>query len=302
MSASREVFICGAARTPFGKLGGSLAALPAPALGAAAIREALRRARVAPGEVQELFMGNVLSGNVGQAPARQAALAAGVPQSCVCTTVNKVCASGAKAVILAAQSIMLGTADVVVAGGMESMSNAPYYLPRVRQGLRMGHSDVVDAVIKDGLWDPYGNVHMGMCAELCSRCAAARRASRRVQSSNILMHTRCHDSPLRREHDIGRAAQDAHAARSHARAAAAVAAGAFADEVVPVEVPAAKKGSPPTRVTADESVAKGGDAASLAKCVRLCARTLSLRTLSPERTHARAPTGCRPRSSVKVAP
>jgi hypothetical protein len=273
---SREVFICGSARTPIGNINGALAALAAPQLGAAAIREALARARVAPGEVQEVFMGNVLQGNVGQAPARQAALAAGIPNTCVCTTVNKVCASGTKAIILAAQarggvpacaarrgawvaccdtlacmclcrctaqrcaaaawrtraarcsavlalrcaprlrrscaalsprahlcftlshshtdcflslcrlsllvptrsytrmqSIMLGAADVVVAGGMESMSNAPYYLPRVRQGLRLGHSEVVDAVIKDGLWDPYGNVHMGMCAELCSRCARA---------------------------------------------------------------------------------------------------------------------------------
>ena len=212
MAAQREVFIVGVARTPIGNISGSLASLSAPALGAVSIREALRRARVAPAEVQEVFMGNVLTANVGQAPARQAARAAGIPDACVCTTVNKVCASGAKAIILAAQvrerkstqqqqhrtlphlrvaltharaqSIILGTADVAVAGGMESMSNAPYVLPKARAGMRLGHGEVVDSVIKDGLWDPYGNVHMGICAEQCSRCArvAAARARARVAS------------------------------------------------------------------------------------------------------------------------
>jgi hypothetical protein len=202
MAAQREVFICGVARTPIGNINGSLASLSAPALGALSIREALARARVSPAEVQEVYMGNVLTANVGQAPARQAARAAGIPDSCVCTTVNKVCASGAKAIILAAQarssssrfyacalvrspharcatqSIILGTAEVAVAGGMESMSNAPYLLPKARAGMKMGHGEVVDAVIKDGLWDPYGNVHMGICAEKCSRCAnAAKRGS-----------------------------------------------------------------------------------------------------------------------------
>jgi acetyl-CoA C-acetyltransferase len=203
MAAQREVFICGVARTPIGNINGSLASLSAPALGALSIREALARARVSPAEVQEVYMGNVLTANVGQAPARQAARAAGIPDSCVCTTVNKVCASGAKAIILAAQarpsssrlgafalvrccpharcatqSIILGTAEVAVAGGMESMSNAPYLLPKARAGMKMGHGEVVDAVIKDGLWDPYGNVHMGICAEKCSRCANAAKRGR----------------------------------------------------------------------------------------------------------------------------
>ncbi len=255
--ADVEVFICGAARTPMGNLNGSLSSMTAPALGAVALKEALRRARVPPEAVQEAYFGCVLTGNVGQAPARQVALAAGLPTSVVCTTVNKVCASGTKAVILAAQSLKLGACDVAVAGGCESMSNAPYYLPKARAGLRLGHGEVVDGVIKDGLWDPYGNVHMGVCAELCSRCGA--------QGSS---HTRPLLTPrLCSEHGIGRAAQDEHAASSYARARAAVAAGDFAPEIAPVDVPPARKGGASVRVTADESVAKGGDPAALAKCV-----------------------------------
>lgn len=179
-------------------------------------------------------MGCVLTAGVGQAPARQACRAAGLPDSVVCTTVNKVCASGAKAILLAAQAIQSG-ADVVVAGGMESMSSCPFYI-RARQGLRLGHSQAVDGVIHDGLWDPYGNQHMGACAELCSR-----------------------------EHSVSRAEQDAFAAESARRARAAVASGATAAEVVPVSVPAAKRGGAPIIVTADETVAKGGDPAALAK-------------------------------------
>ena len=149
---------------------------------------------------------------------------------------------------------------------MESMSNAPYLLPKARAGMKMGHGEVVDAVIKDGLWDPYGNVHMGICAEKCSRCAsiAERARQRRAHAGcNCALTVRS----LRRDHGIGRAAQDAHAAESYARASAALASGAFADELVAVEVASSRKGAPPTRVTVDESAAKGGDAASLAKCV-----------------------------------
>jgi len=231
----QDVFIVGAARTPIGNLSGVFASLSAPALGAAAIREALARAGVPASAVQELYMGQVLTANVGQAPARQAALAAGLSESVVCTTVGKVCASGAKAIVLAAQSILLGIADVVVAGGQESMSNAPYYLPRVRQGLRLGDGAVVDGLIKDGLWDPYGDAHMGTCAELCAR-----------------------------EHGLSREDQDAHAAESFRRARAAAASGLAAREMVAVEVPAMRKGAPAVRVAADESISKpGGDADAL---------------------------------------
>ena len=165
-----DVYIVGSARTPIGVLNGSLAQVSAVQLGAVAVREALARARVPAAEVQELYLGNVLSAGIGQAPARQVALGAGLKESTVCTTVNKVCASGLKAVILAAQSIALGACDVAVAGGAESMSNCPYYLTGARAGLRMGNSVAVDGVIHDGLWDPYGNKHMGACAETCSRC------------------------------------------------------------------------------------------------------------------------------------
>ena len=230
-----EVYIVGAARTPIGVLNGSLASMTAAQLGAVAVREALHRGRVAPSEVQECFIGNVVSANIGQAPARQVALGAGLPESVVCTTVNKVCASGLKAVILAAQSIALGACDVAVAGGAESASNVPFYLPGARQGLRLGHGAVVDGVIKDGLWDPYGDKHMGNCAETCAR-----------------------------EHNISRAAQDDHAATSFARARAAVDAGFFAAEIAPVAV-VSKKGT--VRVAQDESVSKGGDPATLAKLV-----------------------------------
>ena len=230
----RDVFICGAARTPIGNLNGSLSSLSAPQLGALAVADALRRARVAPSEVEELLLGCVLTAGVGQAPARQACRAAGLPDSVVCTTVNKVCASGAKAILLAAQAIQSG-ADVVVAGGMESMSNCPYYI-RARQGLRLGHSQALDGVIHDGLWDPYGNQHMGACAELCGR-----------------------------EHSVSRAEQDAFAAESARRARAAVASGATSAEIVPVAVPAAKRGGAPVIVSSDETVAKGGDLSVLAK-------------------------------------
>ncbi|MGH2567360.1 MAG: acetyl-CoA C-acyltransferase, partial [Bacteroidota bacterium] len=172
-----DAVIVSACRTPIGSFMGSLSSLPAPRLGAIAVGEAIRRAGIKITDVQEVIMGNVLTAGVGQAPARQAALFAGLPETVECMTVNKVCGSGLKAVMLAAQSIQLGDADVVVAGGMESMSNAPYLLEKAREGLRMGNAEVVDSMVKDGLWDVYNNYHMGNAAELCAKeCAVPREA------------------------------------------------------------------------------------------------------------------------------
>src|SRR3954468_23131262 len=173
-----EVVIVGAARTPIGAFLGTLAAVPAPKLGATAIKAALERAGVAPNEVKTVFMGQVLQGGVGQAPARQAALCAGVPSTVPCVTVNKVCGSGLEAVIEGSRVIALGEADVVVAGGMESMSNAPYFSEKLRGGARMGNVEFKDLMIHDGLWDPYNDMHMGMCGE---KCAADFQFSRGAQ-------------------------------------------------------------------------------------------------------------------------
>jgi acetyl-CoA C-acetyltransferase len=222
----REVVIVGAARTPIGSFQGELAPLKAPELGKTAIVEALRRAGVSPAEVNEVFMGCVLPAGVGQAPARQASIFAGLPKEVPCTTINKVCGSGLKAVMLGAQAIMAGEADVVVAGGMESMSNVPYYLPTARAGMRMGNQVAVDGMIQDGLWDVYNNFHMGNAAELCAR-----------------------------EKKIDRAAQDAYAIESFKRALAAQKAGAFKDEIVAVEVPQRK--GPAKKVELDEGPARG---------------------------------------------
>jgi acetyl-CoA C-acetyltransferase len=212
------------ARTPIGGFQGILAPLRAPALGAAAIRAAVARAGVAPDLVEQVVMGNVVGAGLGQAPARQAGLGAGIPTGHGALTVNKVCGSGLMAVALAAQAIRLEEADVVVAGGMESMTNAPYLLPGVRAGERMGHGRVLDAMIVDGLWDPYGDFHMGSAAEKCARA-----------------------------HDVTRAAQDAYAAESYRRAQAAIAGGRFRDEIVAVEVPG-RRGS--TVVDTDEEPAR----------------------------------------------
>src|SRR5512138_1635335 len=209
--AGREVVIVGAARTPIGSFLGSLAAVPAPRLGAIVIREALARAGVEPAAVDEVVMGNVLQAGEGQAPARQAALFAGLPESTPAWTLNKVCGSGLKAVISGAQAIALGDAEVVVAGGMESMSNAPYYDRAARAGARMGNVELVDGLLHDGLVDPYRGEHMGLSAE---HCAATQ--------------------------DVSRAAQDAYALESTRRAQAAQASGAFAAELVPVDVPGRK--------------------------------------------------------------
>jgi acetyl-CoA C-acetyltransferase len=220
--AGREVVIVGAARTPIGSFLGSLAAVPAPRLGAAAIRAALERAGLEPSAVNEVIMGNVLQAGIGQAPARQAAIHAGIPETVPAWTLNKVCGSGLKAVISGAQAIALGDADVVVAGGMESMSNVPYYDRSARTGARMGNVELVDGMVHDGLWDVYGQQHMGMCAEHCATT-----------------------------YGISRAAQDEYALESGRRALEAVKSGAFRAEIVPVELEG-KKGEK-TVVSEDEA-------------------------------------------------
>ncbi len=202
-----DVIIASACRTPIGSFRGTLSSLTAPQLGAAAVREAVRRAGIKPEAVNEVIMGNVLQAGVGQAPARQAAIFAGLPTSVECMTVNKVCGSGLKSVMLGAQAIMTGDADVVVAGGMESMSRAPYLLDKARDGYRMGNGEIVDAMIKDGLLDVYHNTLMGLSGELCAK-----------------------------ECNIPRAAQDEFAIMSYRRAQEAQTAGRFAKEIVPVEV------------------------------------------------------------------
>jgi len=230
---SRQPVIVGAARTPIGRYLGGLASLSAPELGAIAIRAALERSGVAPGHVQEVIMGHVLQGGTGQAPGRQAMLKAGVPATVSAVTVNKVCGSGLKAVMLAAQAIKAGDAQVIVAGGQESMSNAPHYVYGMRGGVKIGDQTMVDGMIKDGLWCPTCNVHMGAHAEYTATKAGVSRAD-----------------------------QDAFAARSHARAIAAQQAGKFTAEIVPVEIPG-KKG--PTIVSVDEGPRADTTADSLSK-------------------------------------
>ncbi|HWP81153.1 MAG TPA: thiolase family protein [Bacteroidota bacterium] len=172
-----DVVLVSACRTPIGSFMGALSSVPAPRLGAVVIEEAIRRAGIKKADVQEVIMGNVLTAGEGQAPARQAALFAGLPESVECMTINKVCGSGLKAVMLASQAIALGDAEIIVAGGMESMSNAPYLIEKARSGLKMGNAQLVDSMIKDGLWDVYNDFHMGNAAELCSKeCAVPREA------------------------------------------------------------------------------------------------------------------------------
>jgi len=200
-----EVIIVSAVRTPIGSFQGAFSGVAATKLGSLVVTEALKRANLKEADVDQVIMGNVLSAGLGQAPARQAALGAGLPQSVECLTVNKVCGSSLKAVMLAAQAILLGEAEVVVAGGMESMTNAPYLLPKARGGYRMGEGALVDSMIKDGLWDVYNDFHMGAAAELCAKKFA-----------------------------ISRLEQDEFAARSYQRAQAAQHNGDFAKEIVPV--------------------------------------------------------------------
>lgn len=210
---SKEVYIVSAVRTPLGSFGGTLAGVSATKLGAVAIKGALDRIKLDPALVNEVFMGSVLQANLGQAPARQAAKFAGLPDNVNCTTVNKVCASGMKSISLAAQAIMLGDADIVVAGGMENMSQVPFYLENNRWGAKYGNGVVVDGLAKDGLTDVYGNVPMGNCADMCAK-----------------------------EHNFTREDQDAFAIESYKRSAAAWAAGKFKEEIVPVEI-VTKKGT-----------------------------------------------------------
>lgn len=210
---SKEVYIVAAVRTPMGSFGGALSTVSATQLGATAIKGALEKAGINANEVNEVFMGNVLQANLGQAPARQAALFAGIPNTVPCTTVNKVCASGMKSISLGVQSILLGDNDVVVAGGMENMSMAPHYF-NARLATKLGDVKMVDGMVKDGLTDVYNQVHMGVCADKCAK-----------------------------EYNISREDQDNFAIESYKRAAQAWDAGKFDDEIVPVAVPQ-RKGDP----------------------------------------------------------
>jgi len=220
-----KVYIVSAVRTPIGAFNGSLSALSATQLGANAIKAALDKAGVNPQEVNEVYMGNVIAAGLGQAPATQAMIFAGIPATVPATTINKVCASGSKAIMLGAQSIMMGINDVVVAGGMESMSNIPYYLDKARNGYRLGHGTVTDGMIKDGLWDVYKNFHMGNAAEICAR-----------------------------EYNFTREDQDNFAIESYTRAQKAYAKHAFKDELTSVEIP--QRGKDQRIVNQDEEYTK----------------------------------------------
>ncbi|MDP6628618.1 MAG: acetyl-CoA C-acetyltransferase [Candidatus Marinimicrobia bacterium] len=221
MSELRDVVIVSAKRTPVGAFQGSLSSIAAPQLGATAIKAVLDETKIDIDSIDEVIMGNVLSAGQGQAPARQAALGAGLPDSVECLTINKMCGSGLKAVMLATQAIQTGDADIIIAGGMENMTQAPYLLPKGREGHRLGHGQVLDSMIKDGLWDAYNDKHMGNCAELCAS-----------------------------EKNYSREDQDAFAKISYTRAQSALENGSFSDEIVSVPVPQ-RKGEP-IIVDADE--------------------------------------------------
>ncbi len=218
----KEVYIASAVRTPIGSFGGKLSGFSATQLGTFAIKGALKKSGVDANEVNEVFMGNVMSANLGQAPARQAAIGAGIGDNVPCTTVNKVCSSGMKSVMLGAQTIMLGINDVVVAGGMESMSNVPFYVPKARFGYKYGHGQLVDGLMHDGLWEVYNGFPMGNCADNTAK-----------------------------EMNISREAQDEFAIESYKRVAASTEAGDFKDEIVPVEIPQ-RKGDPVVMDTDEE--------------------------------------------------
>lgn len=209
----KEVYIISALRTPIGSFGGSLARFSATQLGAIVIRETIQQSGIQPKDIDEVLMGNVLSANLGQAPARQAALFAGIPHHVPCTTINKVCASGMKSIMLGAQSILAADNDVVLTGGMESMSNVPHYLHGIRSGKKLGHNELTDGLIKDGLWDVYNDFHMGQAAEMCAH-----------------------------KYKISREDQDQLAIESYKRALSAAEKQQFKDEIVPVEIPQ-KKGA-----------------------------------------------------------
>lgn len=222
----KEVYIVSVARTPIGNLNGILSSVSAIELGKTAITGAIERAGIEPSAINEVFMGCVLTANTGQAPAKQASLAAGIPDTVPCTTVNKVCASGMKSMMLAAQSIMLGDNDVVVAGGMENMSQAPHYIPTGRTGIRYGNGQMIDAIVRDGLQDPYNGDMMGVCGEICAE-----------------------------GYDISKDDQDAYALASYERARKAYEQGWFDKEIIPVSVPQRRKD--PIVVTRDEEVDNG---------------------------------------------
>jgi acetyl-CoA C-acetyltransferase len=214
MADAKDIVIVSAARTPTGAFLGKLASVPAPDLGAIAIKEAVKRAGIKPSDVEEVIMGNVVSAGIGQAPARQAAIKAGIPDPVGSTTINKVCGSGLKAVVFAAQAIKAGDYGCIVAGGMESMSQCPYLLPKARTGYRMGHGKVVDSMVHDGLWCAFNDYHMGNTGELIAE-----------------------------KYNISRQQQDEYALNSHRKAVAAIKAGKFKDEIVSVSVPQ-RKGEP----------------------------------------------------------
>ena len=221
----KDVVIVSAVRTPVGKFQGSLSSFTATQLGALVVREAVRRAGLEAREIDECIMGNVVSAGLGQNPARQAALHGGLPPEVSALTINKVCGSGLKAVGLAVQAIQTGNAEIVVAGGMESMSNTPYLLPQGRNGFRMGDAKVVDSMIHDGLWEIYNDFHMGVTGELVAE-----------------------------KHNITREEQDAYALESHRRADAAAKEGRFASQILAVDIPSKKKGEAPAKFDHDESV------------------------------------------------
>lgn len=202
-----EVLIISGARTPVGSFNGSLSSLSAPHLGSIALTEAVKRANIKPGDLSEVIMGCVLQGGLGQAPARQASIGAGIPEAVPCMTINKVCGSGLKSVMLGAQAIMTGDSEIVAAGGMESMTNAPYYLDKARNGYRMGNGKIIDGMIYDGLWDPYNDTHMGNIGEICAR-----------------------------ELHITREQQDQFAKESYEKALDAIKNGYLKEQIVPVEI------------------------------------------------------------------
>src|SRR5438067_7974021 len=224
MAAYDDVVIVSACRTPVGKFQGSLSDFSATQLGAMVVREAVKRAQVDPAQVDECIMGNVVSAGLGQNPARQAAIFGGLPPEVSAMTVNKVCGSGLKAVALAAQAIQTGNSEIVVAGGMESMTNAPYLLPQARKGYRLGNAQVIDSMVQDGLWEVYNNYHMGNTGENVAE-----------------------------KYGISREEQDEFAVNSHRKAIAAWKECRFSSQVVPVELPARKKGEAPGRFEKDES-------------------------------------------------
>ena len=234
MSTIKEAVIISAVRTPVGKFLGALKNFKATELGAIAVREAVKRAGVNPEDVDEVIMGCVIQAGLGQNPARQAALKGGLPNTVSAVTVNKVCGSGLKAVMMAAQGVQLGDTEIVVAGGMESMSNAPYLLPKAREGYRLGHGTITDSVIQDGLWCAFDDQHMGCTGEVVSE-----------------------------RYNVSRAEQDEYALDSHRKAAAAIKSGSFKDEIVPVEIPQ-RKGAPIVFDT-DEPVRADSSIEALAK-------------------------------------